>query len=129
MKVTRVSPGTWRGRVRIGIVEGLFRVRPLNETRAFPEVGLYRPESELSDYGSNDALLKSIAQSTGGGFNPSVRQLFESGGHYIDSTMRLWPGLLGIALIINLMELAMRKWRGIVESLRGHTPASPRIAA
>jgi Ca-activated chloride channel homolog len=129
MEVTRVSPGTWRGRVRIGIVEGLFRVRPLNETRAFPEVGLYRPESELSDYGSNDALLKSIAQSTGGGFNPSVRQLFESGGHYIDSTMRLWPGLLGIALIINLMELAMRKWRGIVESLRGHTPASPRIAA
>jgi hypothetical protein len=118
MEVARVSPGTYRGRVRIGSLEGLFRVRPLNETRAFPEVGLYRQESELSDYGSNETLLKSIAQATGGRFNPSVRQLYDNGGHYIDSTLRLWPGLLAIAILLNLVELAMRKWRGIVESFR-----------
>ena len=43
--------------------------------------------------------------------------------------MRLWPGLLALALILNLIELAMRKWRGIVESFRGSRPESPRIAA
>ena len=43
---------------------------------------------------ANEALLKSIAQSTGGRFNPTARQLFETGGHYIDSSVRLWPGLL-----------------------------------
>ena len=30
--------------------QGLFRVRPLAESRAFPEAGLYRPEAELADY-------------------------------------------------------------------------------
>src|SRR5207302_788747 len=40
IELTRVSPGSFRGRVRIGVQEGLFRVRPLNETRAFPETGL-----------------------------------------------------------------------------------------
>ena len=40
LDLARVSPGTYRGRLRIGSLEGLFRVRPLNESRAFPEVGL-----------------------------------------------------------------------------------------
>jgi uncharacterized protein YegL len=129
LDVSRVSPGTYRGRVRIGSLEGLFRVRPLNETRAFPEVGLYRQESELSDYGSNDILLKSIAQSTGGRFNPSVRQLFDNNGRSIDSTMRLWPGLLALALLLNLIELAMRKWGGIVDSFRKPAEVPVRLAA
>jgi Ca-activated chloride channel homolog len=116
--VSRISPGTYRGRVRIGVLEGLFRVRPLNESRTFPEVGLYRQESELSDYGANETLLKSIAQATGGRFNPPAAQLFDDGGHYIDSTLRLWPALLAIAILLNLIELGMRKWRGLVESFR-----------
>lgn len=119
LELTRLSPGTYRGRVRIGNIEGLFRVRPLNESRSFPEVGLYRQESELSDYGSNETLLKSIAQSTGGRFNPTPSQLFDNGGKYIDATIRLWPGFLALAVLLNLIELVNRKWRGIVESLRG----------
>jgi hypothetical protein len=129
LDVSRVSPGNYRGRVRISALEGLFRVRPLNETRAFPEVGVYRQESELSDYGSNDALLRSLAQSTGGHFNPSVDRLFDTGGQYIDSTLRLWPALLALAIILNLIELAMRKWRGIVESFRNRSSGSNRLAA
>jgi uncharacterized membrane protein/uncharacterized protein YegL len=130
LDVVRVSPGAYRGRVRIGTVEGLFRIRPLVESRAFPEVGLYRQESELSDFGANDTLLKSIAQSTGGRFNPSIRQLFDSGGRYVDSTLRLWPGLLALAILLNLVELALRKWGGIIESFRSSQPqTSTRIAA
>jgi hypothetical protein len=119
LELSRVSPGAWRGRARIGSLEGLFRVRPLTDSRSFPEVGLYRQESELSEYGSNATLLKSISQSTEGRFNPTVKQLFDSGGKYVDSTIRFWPGLLGLAIVFNLIELAMRKWRGIIESIRG----------
>jgi Mg-chelatase subunit ChlD len=129
LDVNRVSPGNYQARVRIGNTEGLFRVRPVNDSKAFPEVGLYRQESELSDYGSNEALLKSIAQSTGGRFNPDVRQLFDNGGKYMTATMRLWPGLLALALLLNLIELTMRKWRGIVETVRGFHPRSQRLAA
>jgi Ca-activated chloride channel homolog len=129
LDVVRMSAGTYRGRLRIGSLQGLFRVRPLNESRAFPEVGLYRQESELSDFGSNETLLKSIAQSTGGRFNPSPRQLFDSGGKYIDSTVRLWPALLGLAVLLNLIELVMRKWRGIIETMRGGRVRETRAAA
>jgi hypothetical protein len=118
MDVSKISPGNYTARVRIGALEGLFRVRPLNESRAFPEVGLYRQESELSDYGSNDILLKSISQATGGRFNPSIKQLFDNGGRSLESTLRLWPGLLALAILLNLIELAQRKWNGIVESFR-----------
>jgi Ca-activated chloride channel homolog len=128
LDLARLSQGTYRGRLRIGSLEGLFRIRPLNESRAFPEVGFYRQESELSDYGSNETLLKAIAQSTGGRFNPTARQLFDSGGKYIDSTVRLWPGLLALALLLNLIELVLRKWRGIIETLRGGKVVEARAA-
>jgi hypothetical protein len=26
----------------------------------------------------------------------------------------LWPGLLGLAVILSLLELVMRKWKGIL---------------
>ncbi len=122
LDLARVSPDTYRGRVKIGSLSGLFRIRPLNDSRAFPEVGLYRQESEMSDFGSNTALMKSIAESTGGRFDPTVRQLLDSSGKYTDTTLRLWPGLLAIALLLNLIELAHRKWKGILESLRGLRP-------
>jgi hypothetical protein len=115
--------------VRIGSLEGLFRIRPLIESRAFPEVGLYRQESELSDFGSNDTLLKSIAQATGGRFNPPVNRLFDNDGRFMDSTLRLWPGLLALAILLNLFELALRKWGGIVESFRRPERPQTRIAA
>jgi len=70
MQLARVSTLDFRARVRIGRVQGLFRVRPLSDSRIFPEVGLYRPEEELTEYGSNQALLKSIAQTTGGRLIP-----------------------------------------------------------
>ena len=124
IKVIKTSGGNYRGEVIVGQRQGLFRIRPVNETRAFPEVGIYREEAELSDFGSNQFLLKSIAASTGGRFNPPVSGIFDNGGRSIDSTMELWPGLLGFAILLNLVELIMRKWRGLKEALRLRRPAS-----
>ncbi len=126
VQLARVSTLDYRARVRIGAAQGLFRVRPLNDSRIFPEVGLYRPEEELTEYGSNQSLLKSVALSTGGRFNPNPDQAFETSGQAIESTARLWPLLLGLAILLNLTELVVRKWRGIVETVRGPqvTPAS-----
>lgn len=125
VQLERVSTLDYRARVRIGSVQGLFRVRPLAESRIFPEVGLYRPEEELTEYGSNQALLKSVAVATGGKFNPSATEVFDNGGQSIESTARLWPLLLCLAILLNLVELVMRKWRGIVETVRpAHTASA-----
>jgi hypothetical protein len=123
IKVMKTSAGNYHGETIVGQRQGLFRIRPLNESRAFPEVGIYRQEAELTDYGSNQFLLKSIAASTGGRFNPPIAAVFDNGGRSIDSTMELWPGLLGLAVLLNLVELVMRKWRGLAEALRPHRSA------
>jgi uncharacterized membrane protein len=116
--VRKVGPGTYRGAIAIGSRRGLFRVRPLEESRVFPEIGYYREEEELSDYGSNEAMLRQIARFTGGRFNPAPAQVFDAGGRTMPATVNLWPGLLGLAILLTLAELINRKWKGIVEFFR-----------
>jgi Ca-activated chloride channel homolog len=111
--VARIAAGTYRGRLHIGERRGLFRVRPLTVTRAFPEVGFYRQQEEMLDYGSNASLLKQISSSTGGEFNPRTADVFRSGGRYIPEVWHLWPAMLGLAIAFSVIELAVRKWRGI----------------
>ncbi len=111
--VRKIAEGLYRGSLEIGARQGLFRVRPLVETRAFPEVGLYRPEVELTEYGSNTELLKQVADFTGGRFEPAAKSVFDPGARSLASTLQLWPGLLGLAIATNLAELVLRKWKGI----------------
>ena len=117
LPLRKVAAGTWRGAVAIGARKGLFRARPLAETRAFPEVGLYLEEQELSEYGSNEQLLRRISEFSGGRFQPSPAQAFDSGNRSVASTLRLWPGLLLLALLLNVGELVDRKWKGIQEMI------------
>ncbi len=112
--VSKVADRTYRGRVHIGDRQGLFRIRPLAELRAFPEVGYYVPEQELLDQGSDEFLLREIASYTGGRFNPSPAQVFDTGGRSQPSSMRLWPLFLAAAIGFNLAELIMRKGRALV---------------
>jgi hypothetical protein len=113
--VAKIAGKAYRGRVHIGQLQGLFRVRPLDESRAFPEVGYYRPEQELLDYGSNPFLLREISEFTGGRFNASPAQVFDAGGRAEPSTMRLWPGLLAFAIALNIIELVLRKARAVFQ--------------
>lgn len=117
LKVTKVTAGHYRGKLGIGQAQGLFRVRPVADSRAFPEVGFYRQEDEMLEYGNNEPLLKQIAAATGGRFNPSPKQVFDAGARSIRTTMDLWPGLLALAIALNLAELIVRKWKGLLEAV------------
>jgi hypothetical protein len=88
---------------------GLFRVSAASDIDLFPEVAFYRPNAELEEYGSDEALLRRIAEDSGGRFNPSASQVFDTGGRVIETTMHLWPGLLALAILLNLAELMARK--------------------
>jgi hypothetical protein len=118
LNVSKVTGGHYRARLAIGQRQGLFRVRPLAESRAFPEIGFYRQEDEMVEYGNNENLLRQIASATGGRFSPSPRQVFDPGGRSIRSTMDLWPGLLAVAVLLNLAELILRKWKGLLAAFR-----------
>jgi len=109
VKVERAGAGYYRATIPIGTRQGLFRVRPLAESAAFPETGVYIPEMEMSHFGNNPQLLKQIAAFTGGLFNPNPRDVFSTGGRSVPSALNLWPGLLALALLLNLAEVAWRK--------------------
>ena len=64
----------------------------------------------MREYGNNEALLRQVAASTDGRFNPAPREVFDAGGRSIRSIMELWPGLLALAIALNLAELILRKW-------------------
>jgi Ca-activated chloride channel homolog len=118
LKVSKVTAGHYRGKLAIGANQGLFRVRPLADSKAFPEVGFFRQEDEMREYGNNEPLLRRIAASTGGHFNPRPGDVFDPAGRSIRTTMNLWPGLLALAVLLNLAELILRKWKGVLEALR-----------
>lgn len=118
IRVEKVAEGAYRGRLPIGARQGLFRIRPVEDSKIFPEIGLYRQEQELTQYGSNDQLLRQVASYTGGRYNPSPSQVFDAGGRSIESEVRWWPGLLALALLLNLAELVLRKWPGIMQARR-----------
>jgi Mg-chelatase subunit ChlD len=117
LPVTKLAAGHYRGRLNIGQAQGLFRIRPVADSRAFPEAGFFREEDELREYGANEQLLRQIAGATGGRFNPSPKEAFDSGGRGVRSSMELWPALLAIAILLNLAELLLRKGKGVLEAL------------
>jgi Ca-activated chloride channel family protein len=129
LQVSKVAEGAYRGRVPVGDRQGLFRIRALEDSRAFPEVGFYRQEEEMNEYGSDELLLRHVSEFAGGRFQPAPRDVFDAGGRSVASTMRLWPGLLALAILLNLLELIVRKWRGVVEFFRPGKPRSRAIVA
>jgi uncharacterized membrane protein len=112
--VRKIAAGTFEGRVRIGARQGLFRLRALEDSLAFPETGLYRPEAELNEYGANVDLLKQVAQFTGGSFEPEPSAVFTATGKSVSTSLTVWPGLLGFAVFLSLTELVLRKWKGVM---------------
>lgn len=111
--LTKAAGGLYRSRISIGERQGMFRVRSLEDSKLFPEIGYYRQEEELNDFDSNPGLLKQISSFTNGRFNPSIDQVFTSSGRSVNAVMRWWPGLLGLAIALNLIELIVRKVRAI----------------
>jgi hypothetical protein len=43
--------------------------------------------------------------------------MFDAGSRSIRSVMQLWPALLLLAILLNLAELVLRKWKGLLEAL------------
>lgn len=116
--IGKAGPHIYRGRVHVGRARGLFRIRPANETPAFPEIGFYRQEEELRDHGSNEALLQRISALTGGRLNPSPASVFDAGGRSIYAAWQLWPAFLALAIAFTVAELIARKWGGIRQAFR-----------
>lgn len=118
VSMRKVSDRLYQGHVHVGESTGLFRIRPLQDSSAFPETGFYRQDQESHDYGTNEGLLKQISALTGGRFNPAPADVFDAGGRTIYSEWQLWPLFLGLAIALTITELVVRKWNGLVSGFQ-----------
>ncbi len=107
--IALVGPGLYKGSVHIGEMTGAFNIRPLKESKAFPETGYFRPDEEMLVHGNNEALLRQISDLTGGRFDPDSANVFRPDGRSTIRTWQLWPALLGLAVVLNIVELCIRK--------------------
>ncbi len=105
----RIAAGVYEARARVGERYGLFRFSPSSDPERFPESGYYRENVELDVYGSNPGLLEAIAGATGGRVNPSPAEVFRNDDRAVETTWQLWPGMLALAILLNLLELLARK--------------------
>ena len=117
LKLERLAAGRYRGEIALGSRQGMFRVRPVNDSLWFPETGTYVEEPEFRLAGTNSDLLKQVANYTGGLYEPAPDQVFASGRRGAEQELAFWPTLLGLAIALNLLELGLRK-------LSGWTPPS-----
>jgi len=111
LALQKISEGHYQAAFPIGSRRGLFRVRPLEDSRLFPETGLYLPEPEITSSGQNEKLMRDLAGWTGGLFNPTPAQIFRPPARALPAWLTLWPALLGIALLLNLAEVFWRRFR------------------
>ncbi|MDZ7637373.1 MAG: VWA domain-containing protein [Bryobacterales bacterium] len=109
LRAEAVAPGLYRAEVSTGDRRGLFRVRPLEESDDFPELGYYIEEQEINDHGNNERLLEQVAAYTGGRVNPTAGQVFDPGNLRVQSFTMLWPFLIAMAILLQLLELFLRK--------------------
>jgi Ca-activated chloride channel homolog len=132
LRIEKVSDTVFRARVGCNHASGLFRVVPLSNSSAFPQIRLYKNDQELDDVGPNAPLLQSVSEVTGGRFNPELRSIFDPKGHTAVGKVQLWPAFVAVAVGLFLVNWIPRKHRDRFDRVRSaftRTGASPQPRA
>jgi hypothetical protein len=66
---------------------------------------------ELRLQPANDSLLRAIAETTGGRFDPKPEDLFASDGRTVQRETSPWPYFVLVALLLLVTDLAIRRLR------------------
>jgi Ca-activated chloride channel family protein len=88
---------------------GLYRIVSGSAQLVLPEAGFYHESDETKPQTINTALLSEISRVTGGRMHPSIDQLLTDKGSMVRERKPLWPYILILALLLNLLEVALRK--------------------
>jgi uncharacterized protein YegL len=102
------SPGHYEAHIPAG-QGGLYRIVSGSSELILPEAGFYREAEEMKPQAVNTALLSEISHVTGGRIHPSMDQLLNDRGTLVRERKALWPYWLILALVLNLLEVALRK--------------------
>ena len=88
---------------------GLYRIVSGSSELVLPEAGFYRESTETKPQAVNTTLLSEISRITAGRMHPSIEQLLTDKGSLVRQREALWPYWVILALLLNFLEVALRK--------------------
>ncbi len=102
------SPGHYEARISTQ-QQGLYRIASADPALQLPSTGFYREIEEMKPREVNVDLLSRISNLTGGRVFPTTAQLLDDNGSLVRERRPLWPYWLILALLLNFIEVALRK--------------------
>lgn len=112
----QIGPGRYRGRFPAP-QEGVYLVgmaqRKAERVVGSQLAGLVVPYAqELRDLGVDEALLREMAELTGGSSLTDPREVFQKGRRQSRISVEIWPWLVGLVALMMVPEIAVRRLGG-----------------
>ncbi len=127
LPLEETAPGHYEARIASS-APGLYKLSPMNADARLPEVGFYREVEETKAQPVNISLLGQLSSLTNGRVRPSIDEVLGSGAgtDTVNERRPLWPYLLLVALVLNFLELAIRKgmFEWVATRLRQRIPSA-----
>ncbi len=108
LPLEQTAPGHYEARIPAD-QGGLYRIVSGTSELVLPEAGFYRESEETKPQAVNAPLLAEVSRVTGGRMHPSIEQLLNDRGAQVRERQALWPYWLILALVLNFVEVALRK--------------------
>jgi Mg-chelatase subunit ChlD/uncharacterized membrane protein len=108
ISLEETAPGHFEARIA-GDQGGLYRIVSGSSELLLPEAGFFRESQETKPQAVNTALLGEISRITGGRMRPSIEQLLNDKGGLVREKISLWPYFIILALVLNFLEVGLRK--------------------
>jgi Ca-activated chloride channel homolog len=123
VSLEETSPGHYEAHIPAD-QGGLYRIVSGSSELVLPEAGFYREAEEMKPQAVNTGLLSEISRVTGGRMHPSIDNLLSDRGSLVRERKALWPYWLILALVLNFLEVALRKgfFERLASWMREHSP-------
>jgi Ca-activated chloride channel homolog len=108
LPLEQTAPGHYEARIPAD-QGGLYRIVSGSSELVLPEAGFYRESEETKPQAVNTPLLAEISRVTGARMHPSIQELLNDKGAQVRERQALWPYWLILALLLNFVEVALRK--------------------
>jgi Ca-activated chloride channel family protein len=107
--IEQVTPASYLAKASIGERSGIFRVVSDPPSAEFPATAVLVHMQGEQDPSANRKTLQQIARLTGGSFYENLAGRPAWHAEWVRSRMHLWPALVCLAIVFNLVELIGRR--------------------
>jgi uncharacterized membrane protein len=108
--LSQTAPGTYSAKLPL-TQKGPYLFRVVDGEEGAARSLEYSYPDEYHFYPTNQELLRKVSHATNGVFQPTADQVFDTQGESITRPTDLWPYLAGMALLLFLADILLRRLR------------------